>query len=177
MEGACGKMKRMAALEGKCSSFTTGTKSLPSAPSPCNQMTAASALRSVDVSRVMWGSKLMAILSVISICAEHDYRRLRIQTATVPSISASTGQPRRCKPPRYLTSAAPASYDRQQTVTTDYHDLPAPIHQRTPVCQAPWPIAVTDAAQYCTRRTVGTGRRSVATAVAEPRSGYCRPHA
>src|SRR5258708_27111391 len=37
--GACGKMKRRARFSGNGSSRTMGTKSQPSAPSPCIQMT------------------------------------------------------------------------------------------------------------------------------------------
>src|SRR5688572_1098448 len=39
--GACGKTNRIAGAPARSSSFTIGTKSLPSAPSPCSQMTAA----------------------------------------------------------------------------------------------------------------------------------------
>ena len=37
--GALGKMKRGATLSGRRNSGTSGTKSVPSAPSPCIQMT------------------------------------------------------------------------------------------------------------------------------------------
>ena len=37
--GACGNTKRTAGQPGRTSSGTTGTKSLPSAPRPCNQTT------------------------------------------------------------------------------------------------------------------------------------------
>src|ERR1700733_15956384 len=39
--GALGKMKRGATLSGRRNSGTKGTKSVPSAPSPCSQMTLA----------------------------------------------------------------------------------------------------------------------------------------
>src|SRR5262245_52679512 len=47
--GACGKTKRTAAPSSS-SSFTIGTKSLPSAPRPCIQMTAAAGFLPVSSS-------------------------------------------------------------------------------------------------------------------------------
>jgi len=47
--GACGKTKRIAAL-GRRSSGTIGAKSLPSAPSPCSQMTLAVGFFPVSIS-------------------------------------------------------------------------------------------------------------------------------
>ena len=41
--GACGNTKRMPGAAGSRSSGTIGTKSLPSAPRPCSQMTLAEA--------------------------------------------------------------------------------------------------------------------------------------
>ena len=39
--GACGNTKRTDSGAGSCSAGTIGTKSLPSAPRPCSQITAA----------------------------------------------------------------------------------------------------------------------------------------
>ena len=46
--GACGKMKRTA--PGSSSSGTIGSKSWPSAPRPCSQMTQAAGLGPVSIS-------------------------------------------------------------------------------------------------------------------------------
>src|SRR6476661_6465981 len=48
MVRACGKMKRMPGRPARSSSRTMGTKSLPSAPRPCSQMTETSGLSLVS---------------------------------------------------------------------------------------------------------------------------------
>src|SRR6476661_8289190 len=48
MVRACGKMKRMPGRPARSSSRTMGTKSLPSAPRPCSQMTETSGLSPVS---------------------------------------------------------------------------------------------------------------------------------
>src|SRR5688572_19096664 len=48
--GACGKTNRIAGASSRPSSPTIGTKSLPSAPRPCSQMTAADGLLPVSTS-------------------------------------------------------------------------------------------------------------------------------
>src|SRR5687768_3527241 len=50
--GACGKTNRIAGAPSRSSSFTIGTKSLPSAPRPCSQMTLAAGLFPVSISMV-----------------------------------------------------------------------------------------------------------------------------
>src|SRR5687767_1181379 len=50
--GACGKTKRIAGAPARSSSFTIGTKSLPSAPRPWSQMTLAAGLLPVSISMV-----------------------------------------------------------------------------------------------------------------------------
>src|SRR5215467_5559141 len=50
--GACGKTNRMAKASGRSSSGTIGSKSCPSAPRPCSQITAAVGDRPVSSSRV-----------------------------------------------------------------------------------------------------------------------------
>src|SRR5690606_11893715 len=49
--GACGKTKRIG-VSGNSSSLTTGTKSLPSAPSPCIQMMLVCGFGAVSISMV-----------------------------------------------------------------------------------------------------------------------------
>src|SRR5206468_8097479 len=49
MVRACGKMKRMPGRPARSSSRTMGTKSLPSAPRPCSQMTEISGLSLVSI--------------------------------------------------------------------------------------------------------------------------------
>ena len=52
--GACGKMKRSASEAGSGSSRTMGTKSHPSAPRPCSQITVPAG--SAPVASSTWGS-------------------------------------------------------------------------------------------------------------------------
>ena len=57
--GACGKIKRIPGDCGRFNSGTTGTKSSPLAPSPCNQMTANSAGSPVLISMQSRGFVVM----------------------------------------------------------------------------------------------------------------------
>src|SRR3954468_10537589 len=58
--GACGNTNRMAGAASSLSSGTIGAKSLPSAPRPCSQMTAADGFGAVSISIV--SSKLVVIV-------------------------------------------------------------------------------------------------------------------
>ena len=66
--GACGNTNRIRSAAGSPSSGTTGSKSWPSAPRPCNQITAASGDPAVSTS-IVSGSGVTPALAAAPILA------------------------------------------------------------------------------------------------------------
>ena len=94
--GACGKTKRIGSDAGSRISSTIGTKSLPSAPRPCNQMTAAAGFGPVSCS--MDGSSSAVMGGSRQCRAAHFTRAARVRRSITGEARISRRRGRSLRP-------------------------------------------------------------------------------